>query len=316
MSVDAGTLRWAAARLRLDAVEDRGPLVGGSTSIVHVLGPRRRYGDRPGHAAGTAGDDEVWVLKQAPPERPAAVRALIEREARILEALAPLDLLVPRVIACDPTGTDTRGPALLMTRMPGTLLRGRAGLRAAIPTYVDAIRTCHREARALIAGRRWRPWFDLEHLPLPADHARAELWRRAIDVVRRFPAPLADGFIHRDPHPANLLYSDGRLTGMLDWANAGRGPRGVDVSRLCLNLACLLDVDATRDLRECYQDSAAVRHDPLLDVYALLESEFLHPTGHPTWRALGIDLDAATIRDRLDAFLQDTLRRMTVRRAH
>jgi aminoglycoside phosphotransferase (APT) family kinase protein len=299
VNADDPALVWAATRLGIDALVDRGRLPGGSASTVRLL----EHGDGR------------WVLKTVAPGRDAGDPALIGREASVLEALEPLGLPVPRVLAVDARGAETDGPALLMSWLPGCLPQGADAVRASIPALVEVLVELQRRTRALIAGRRWHPWFEPDRPPRAEDREREAPWGRAAEIVRRFPTPGADGFIHRDPHPANLLLDDGAVTGVLDWANAGRGPRGVDLARLCLNLACLCDVDAASAAREHWQSLTGARHDPLLDVYALLESDLAASGGHPTRDALGIHLDAATLGDRLDAFLVDTLRRMTVRRA-
>jgi Ser/Thr protein kinase RdoA (MazF antagonist) len=50
-------------------------------------------------------------------------------------------------------------------------------------------------------------------------------------------------FLHRDYHPGNLLWNDGSLSGIVDWAFSCRGPRGVDVAHTRWNLA-LVDIVA------------------------------------------------------------------------
>ena len=295
-------LDWAADVVgvqQFDAVES---LAGGSASRVLRLG-----------ATTDAGAVEV-VAKQLRTGLPATDEDLVAREASVLDALRPLDLPVPETLACDPRGICTGRPAMLMSAMPGALLQGPDAVRAAIPEYVRALLAFQRRARDLVAGRRFAPWFDSEDPEPRSGTARPDLWERARAVVERFPRPVADGFIHRDPHPANMLFEDGRLSALLDWPNAGRGPRGVDLSRMALNLACLLDVAATTELRERWERASGAHHDPLLDVYVLLEADPPMGDGHATWDALGVPVDRDTLVERLDAFLEDALRRMTVRR--
>ncbi|WP_081412680.1 phosphotransferase [Fictibacillus gelatini] len=37
-------------------------------------------------------------------------------------------------------------------------------------------------------------------------------------ITRNYP-DARNGFIHRDYHPCNVLWEDGRLTGVVDWVN-------------------------------------------------------------------------------------------------
>jgi hypothetical protein len=52
------------------------------------------------------------------------------------------------------------------------------------------------------------------------------------------PDPTTDeALIHRDLHPANLLWDAGELTGIVDWFAACIGPRALDLAHLRVNLA-------------------------------------------------------------------------------
>lgn len=302
MTAPGALLEWAADVVGTHHFERVEALPGGSASAVWRL------------LAATDRGPVTVVAKQLRPHLVELDAGLIGRELRVLEALRPLALPVPEPLASDPDGICSGRPALLMSLVEGELLQGPEALRAAIPEYVTAITDWQHRARSVVAGRRFSPWFDAsEPRPRPLS-TRAELWARAVEIVRRFPSPAATGFIHRDPHPANMLFSDGRLTGVIDWPHAGRGPRCMDVSRMAINLACTLDVDATRELRERWEHATGERHDPLLDVYALLECDEAAGSTVPAFEALGVQLDGAEIRDRMEAFLADTLQRMTVRR--
>ncbi|WP_432937524.1 phosphotransferase [Kribbella sp. CA-253562] len=74
------------------------------------------------------------------------------------------------------------------------------------------------------------PGFCL-HGPLREFSARtAELERRISAVDADVLA--GDDAVHVDFHPGNLLQSDGRITGVIDWDGAGRGHRGFDLVTL------------------------------------------------------------------------------------
>lgn len=302
MTAPDALLEWAADVVGTPRFERIDSLPGGSASAVWRL------------SAYTERGPLTVVAKQLRTRITEIDAGLIGREQRVLEALRPLGLPVPEPLASDPDGICSGRPALLMSLVEGDLLRGPEALRAAIPEFVRAIDLWQTRARDVVAGRRFAPWFDIaEPRPHPLS-ARPELWDRAAEIARRFPAPRATGFIHRDPHPANMLFAEGRLTGVLDWPHAGRGPRGVDVSRVAINLACTVDVDATRELRERWEHRTGRRHDPLLDVYALMECDEATGSAVPAFEALGLRLDGAEIRRRLEDFLADALERMTVRR--
>ena len=44
-------------------------------------------------------------------------------------------------------------------------------------------------------------------------------------------------FLHRDFHPGNLLWTDERITGVVDWVSACAGPPEEDIGHCRANLA-------------------------------------------------------------------------------
>lgn len=256
---------------------------------------------------------ESLVLKLAASAASGGDERLIGREARVLQALAPLELPVPRLLAVDANGNEAGAAAMLMTRAPGELLQGHDALRAAIPAMATALLHCQRRSRHLLAGRRWQPWQPASGYRVPSWSTREALWNRAIRVATGFQAPPCNAFIHRDPHPANLLFEQDRVSAILDWAHAGRGPAGVDGARMALNLCCLLGMEAASHFRSAFEAELGSRQDPLLEVYAACE--FLpEPDIAASASALGLDLNRNQLRGRLEHFLADAMRRMTSRR--
>ena len=297
------------------------PPASALTWACAALGARTWREIEPASGSSGAG---VWLLRTAAPEQTAVLKLsaqagkgfderLIGREATVLEALAPFGLPAPRLLAVDGTGEHAGAPALLMTREPGSLLASPDAVREAIPAMAEALTRCQSQAHNLIAGRRWTPWLPPEGLLVPSWSTREALWSRAIRVVQRFQPPPRDAFIHRDPHPSNLLFEHGKVSAILDWAHAGRGPAGFDGARMAMNLCCLLGMDAATAFRSAFEQALGRRHDPLLDVFAACE--FLpDPAIDGSAAALGIELNRNQARGRLENFLADAMRRMTSRR--
>ncbi|MEE4380355.1 MAG: phosphotransferase [Pseudomonadales bacterium] len=299
MTPASAAVAWAREALDAESLEST-RLAGGTAGACWRLSGR-----------GRDGRSVRAVLKTAEADDDGA--ALVAREARVLSALAPLALPVPAALAWDATGAAAGRPALLLGCMPGRLLAGVRELRSAIPAMAATLAQCQREARAVVAGTRFHPWHAGAAVVEPSWSGRGDLWRRAAALLGRFPPPRADAFIHRDPHPANFLFEDGRVTALLDWPHAGRGPAGMDAARMGVNLACLLDPAAAIAFREAFEARRGIRHDPLLDVHAAVE--FLpDPDGGDAWGALGVEPTRTEARERLETFLADALRRMTTRR--
>jgi aminoglycoside phosphotransferase (APT) family kinase protein len=93
------------------------------------------------------------------------------------------------------------------------------------------------------------------------------------DAARQAAAtPLVDEpvLVHGDYQHFNVLWSNGRLTGVVDWPNAATGNRGSDVGHCRLNLAVLFDAATADAYLETYERIADVRVDRRADLRALL----------------------------------------------
>jgi aminoglycoside phosphotransferase (APT) family kinase protein len=216
------------------------------------------------------------------------------REARVLELLAGSPVPAPRLLAADPDGERCGVPALLVTRLPGrppgsdlaeeTLLGELAALAAAIHS-VDG-------ARPIMPA--YRRYVDPQRLAVPAWSRRTELWSEAIELARRPPPEGRACLIHRDLHPGNTLWEDGRLRGVVDWSYASWGPAAVDTAHLRWNLAVGLGSEAAEALLASGQ---ALDHDPYWDVVDLLDL-----VGDP-----GTEQPDPPVPERLESYLQRVL---------
>jgi hypothetical protein len=81
------------------------------------------------------------------------------------------------------------------------------------------------------------PGFCL-HAPLASyDHRTARLLGWIHDVGAAGSSMAGDDLVHLDFHPGNVLVSQGRLSGVVDWDGATRGDRHLDLSTLRFSLA-------------------------------------------------------------------------------
>jgi aminoglycoside phosphotransferase (APT) family kinase protein len=259
----AHALRWCEAAVGHGATVVRAAaLEGGTSSAVHAVDVR----DGAGRARRLVLRRFVradWLAEE--PDAPL-------REAAALELLGPGPLPTPRLVAVDLRGTVADAPALLMTRLPGAIewrpsdvdgfLRGLAAVLpeihatpapppgAAIPAYDT---------------------YALEVREPPAWSRRPDLWRRAFASFEG-PAPSGERcFIHRDYHPGNVLWRDGAITGVVDWACASVGSPLADVGYCRGNLAAELGIEAADRFLEHYRRvSGRADYDPYWDVVALL----------------------------------------------
>jgi aminoglycoside phosphotransferase (APT) family kinase protein len=215
----------------------------------------------------------------------------IARETAALTALAGSGIPAPRLIAA-----SERAPtALLMTRLTGSPDLDVPD-PAAVIDLLDAI-----HAVPLGPSTRWsyHGYHEDRDLARPGWWRDAGLWDRA---VRRTTTARPHGqavFIHRDFHPANLLWSGRTLTGIVDWVNACVGPAEVDTAHLRVNLAVLEDV-ANAD--------RVLAGDPAWDIEAAFGFlDWGSRDAIEAWPGPWPELDAATARSRLEAFVAQAL---------
>ena len=66
-----------------------------------------------------------------------------------------------------------------------------------------------------------------------------------------------------------MLWSRGRLTGVVDWPFASMGPREIDAGHCRLNLAAIFSVEWAERFRVIYEAEAGYTLDPWWDVHAI-----------------------------------------------
>lgn len=156
------------------------------------------------------------------------------REASVLELLARASVAAPRLLAADVDGDFCDVPALLLSRVPGEPPRGLPD----VEQLAAALAAIHAVPDARDAVPPYRPYVRSWEPP-PAVRGR-RVWERAFEALRsesRSPSSAPACLIHRDYHPGNTLWADGRLTAVVDWTNASYGPPEVDVGHMRWNLA-------------------------------------------------------------------------------
>jgi aminoglycoside phosphotransferase (APT) family kinase protein len=200
------------------------------------------------------------------------------REAAILELLAPTPVPAPVLVAADPEAAVCDVPALLETRLPGgppdlagdpgPVLQGLAAALPPIHAVAVPADPADPEAR-LVPG--FHRFYEPDRLDPPAWSARPELWARAFEVAGEPPPPYRPCFIHRDYHPANTLWEDGRLTGVVDWVGGSWGPPGIDLGHMRVNLTVDLGLAAADRFLAAHAAVTGDGHHPWWDVAAAVD---------------------------------------------
>lgn len=247
---DRRVLDWVGARLATDVLRvDR--LTGGITSDVDRL---TLAGDRPPVVLRRWSDTGTWLER------------LVEREAASLTALAATTIPAPHLLAADPDGEDAGVPSVVMSHVPGEVVLAPRDPGVWLDDLARVQATVHRLAPTLTARAVHQTTSpDLDWLP------DAGLRRECLAVVELAARGTPDDvFAHGDFQPFNVLWRDGRLSGVVDWPSAGTGPRGRDVGHCCLNLAVLFDADVAVDHLRRYEAASDLTVDPVVVTRALL----------------------------------------------
>ncbi len=211
-----------------------------------------------------------------------------ERETVALELLGQSSVVTPRVIDVDADGSACDVPALLTDKLPGDPPGQPGDIDAFVSQLAEALPAIHAidgEARTRLPPYR-RYYEDLTAAVPPAWACKPDLWRRASAMAAGVPPAGRECFIHRDYHPGNTLWSDGRLTAVVDWTQASWGPAAVDTAHMRWNLAVGYGLDVADGFLAHYRRlSSDTETDQrywdvvtLLDVIPELDPDDLPPT--------------------------------------
>ena len=215
------------------------PLTGGASHGNHIV--RVRDG---------GGQELDLVLRRwvRPDWRETDPQFTPEQEASTLRLLSSSSVPAPRLVAADPDATECDVPAILTTLAPGSRLTLPADMLAVVRQLAEALPAIHAidPAVAALTVPAYRPYYDPDEIRPPPWTSRPGLWEDAIGLATDR-APAGERcFIHRDYHPGNTLWLDGRLSAIVDWTTASFGSPSVDLSHMRANLAMSFD-QATAD---------------------------------------------------------------------
>jgi aminoglycoside phosphotransferase (APT) family kinase protein len=227
---------------------------------------------------------------------------LVAREAAALAAVRGRGVPAPELLALDTDGAETGVRCTLTSALTGqpdlspadvqSWLGQLATTQAAIHTVPD-----HPPTRS-------DGWYD-DGAPLDwlADRGLRDAAREAAagELVEE------KVLVHGDYQHFNVLWRDDRLSGVVDWPNAGTGNRGSDVGHCRLNLAVLFDATAAGDYLVMYERAAGVRVDRRADLRALLRFDLEWQRFIPHQVAGRAPLDLAGMPNRVAATIRGAL---------
>ena len=300
MALSSSTQRWIEDVAGGRVVSVR-VLRGATSSLLHVVDIE------------TSGQKQSLVLRRFT-DRKWVEREpdLAAREARCLQHAQRVDLPAPRLVAVDADGAHCGVPATLVTMVAGTVVLTPDERSEWVGGLARAAAQIH---RVDAAGFPWkyRRYNESAQLTVPAWSTQPKAWAAAIAAVQSRPPTYRECFIHRDYHPSNVLWDNGRVSGVVDWVNGCRGPAGIDVAWCRHNLANLQSVAVADEFLDAYLTEAAgdFSYDPYWDLMSVVELLPGPPAMYEGWRAAGVAPISNTImRDRVDAYVASVVARL------
>ena len=229
------------------------------------------------------------------------------REGVALQQARFCQVATPRFIAYATPDAGFGAPGVLMTRLTGHVELQPADPSAWSAQLANVLAQIHAHP-ARDFGWNYFSWIDETTLQVPDWAEQPQLWQRAIEFWRAGPPRENSVFLHRDFHPCNVLWHQGKISGVVDWVNACLGPRGVDVAHCRTNLAVLFGIQVADEFRDRYLAIAGGQHHPYWDVASILEFSLPQPEFYRPWSEFGRDeISAAEMGRRNEVYLQSVL---------
>ena len=236
---------------------------------------------------------------------------LAAHEAAALNEADRANLHAPSLVAYSSDDVGFGVPVVLMT-----FIEGQSDLRPTnfsnwINALANELAAIHQHT-ALDFGWQYRSWVDQAALAKVSGANIPEIWEQAIDLWRRSKPIIQPVFIHRDYHPLNVLWQNNRISGVVDWINACRGPAGVDVAHCRTNLALMFGVPAADQFLAAYcQISRSFEYNPYWDVDSIFDTCIPQPTFYSPWQMFGLDrLSPEALQRRVEAYLKSVMTRI------
>nr|WP_119611822.1 phosphotransferase [Streptomyces acidiscabies] len=231
---------------------------------------------------------------------------LLNREAAILTLLADEDgIPTARLIGVDPDATHCDHPSLAMTALPGQVRFDEADLDHRLDQLAALLVRIH-TVTPTERPRDYQAWTSADRVRTP----QGDLWTHAVDLIRREPPTYDPCFLHRDFHPGNVLFHEGRITGVVDWVETSWGPADVDVAHCSTALALLHGPEAGLGFRERYEAQGGRQLAPAPDHLYWRLLDCLHYAGDATklagpWRESGrTDLTPEVLGERMETYVR------------
>jgi len=276
-------------------------LHGGNSAIVHCIKLQENQAVK--EYVIRQFDNKEWLEEE--PD-------LAVHEANSLLLAYEAGLPAPQLISYDENGEECGVPAVVMSKLEGKVVLEPEDRMLWVDGMAEALVDIH-AIDATDFPWSYSPYKEAATLEVPEWSSQPLLWQGAIAIVQGDRPHTRSCFIHRDYHPTNLLWESGKVSGIVDWVNACRGPAGVDVGHCRVNLAQLYDAETADAFLRAYEAHAgeAFHYEPYWDLVSLADILYGPPTVYSGWTALGFTgLTDELVRERLDLYLASIMKRI------
>ena len=214
-------------------------------------------------------------------------------------------LQVPKIIAYDENGEKSSKPSILMEKLGGSPVLVPKDSTQFIEGLAQTLAAIHK-LEAIDFEWVYAAYTDMSKVKIPHWATNSTTWKRAIELANQPMPNVAMHFIHRDYHPANILWQDRQVSGVVDWVNACRGPAGIDVGHCRVNLALLHSVEMADAFLAVYcREAIEFNYDPYFDIISVLDFIDEPLTVYKGWLDLGVTgLTNQLMEERMDAFME------------
>ncbi len=236
---------------------------------------------------------------------------LAEHESAALELAAKTGLPVPTIVTKDADGSACGFQTVLMTQVSGAVNLQHADFEDWLRQMAAALAPLH-SLDAEDFKWHYYSYNKPNEVQVPSWTSKPRDWERAIELVNQ-PAPESQiSFIHRDYHPMNTLWQTGRLSGIVDWVNACRGPSSFDAAWMRINLMQMYGMQAADRFLDHYLDLCGEKaYHPYWDLMALIELLPGPPYVYEPWPVFGLKgLSSSLLIQRADDYLACVLKRV------
>ncbi|MBY7142158.1 aminoglycoside phosphotransferase family protein [Virgibacillus sp. NKC19-3] len=296
MGVPKSLLDWVKQQVHINAsVQSVEPLKGSTSSILHRI--TLHVDENPVEVVVRQFNDQEWLDKE--PD-------LAMHEAASLQMASKVGFPTPEIIAYDEKGEICGIPVVVMSKLEGNVNLKPRDRDEWLAGLAEALANIH-TAEASNFPWTYFPYNAISETEIPEWSSVPDVWEKAIAIAKGPRPNMKNNFIHRDFHPANVMWRDEKVSGIVDWVNACLGPAGIDVGHCRVNLAMLYDVETAAGFLEAYKQFAGktykhALHWDLISAMDMLSGK--RPSVYLGWKDFGITgLTDHMMEERLDRYI-------------